>query len=180
MNDIPDEASQHPAPSPLASAPAESRNKRVGGWLLLFCLGLTVFSPLFSLAALAASYGESSQYFGHSQASWSSPLSTHFSVSASWRSVFTQAPDFGASDPAQFRWPSDICCASLVTTQWPQFCRSWRASRGSERGHDRADCQRHVQKRHIRRRLVFVSQQVKESERHVPLMTSCSRAEACS
>jgi hypothetical protein len=63
MNDIPDAANQQPATPPLTAAPAESRYKGVGGWLLLFCLVLTVFSPLITLGSLAAGYGESSKYF---------------------------------------------------------------------------------------------------------------------
>jgi hypothetical protein len=63
MNDIPDAANQQPAPPPLTSTPAEPRYKGVGGWLLLFCLGLTVFSPLLTIGSLAASYSDSSQYF---------------------------------------------------------------------------------------------------------------------
>jgi len=63
MNDIPHAANQQPATPPVTTAPAESRYKGVGGWLLLFCLGLTVFSPLITLGSLAAAYGESSKYF---------------------------------------------------------------------------------------------------------------------
>lgn len=40
-----------------------TQNKGVGGWLLLFCLGLIVFTPVITVGSLAASYGESSQYF---------------------------------------------------------------------------------------------------------------------
>jgi hypothetical protein len=35
----------------------------VGGWLLFFCLSLTLFSPIFSLGSLVTSYSESSPYF---------------------------------------------------------------------------------------------------------------------
>ena len=63
MKDMPDAANQQPAPPPLTSAPAEPRYKGVGGWLLLFCLGLTVFSPLITLGSLVFAFGESSQYF---------------------------------------------------------------------------------------------------------------------
>src|SRR5205823_6941119 len=41
----------------------ESRCKGVGGWLLPFCLGLTVFNPLISLVSLTASYRDSAPYF---------------------------------------------------------------------------------------------------------------------
>jgi hypothetical protein len=37
--------------------------KGVAGWLLWFCLGLTVFTPLITLGSLAAGYSESSKYF---------------------------------------------------------------------------------------------------------------------
>jgi len=63
MNDLPDAANQQPAPPPLTFAPAEPRYKGVGGWLLLFCLGLTVFNPLMTLGTLAAQYIEVSKYF---------------------------------------------------------------------------------------------------------------------
>ena len=43
--------------------PVEPRYKGVGGWLLFFCLGLTVFNPLMSLFSLAGSYRESAPYF---------------------------------------------------------------------------------------------------------------------
>ena len=43
--------------------PTEPEYKGVGGWLLLLCLGLTVFSPLSTLGSLAEEYLESSKYF---------------------------------------------------------------------------------------------------------------------
>jgi len=52
MNDMPDAANQQTAIPPLTSAPAEPQYKGVGGWLLLFCLQLTVFIPLFTLGSL--------------------------------------------------------------------------------------------------------------------------------
>jgi hypothetical protein len=51
-----------PTHTPLI-VPFQSRCKGVGGWLLLFCLGLTVFSPLLTLGSLAVSYSDVSQYF---------------------------------------------------------------------------------------------------------------------
>jgi len=63
MNDIHDAANQQPAPPPLTPAPAEPRYKGVGGWLLLFCLLLTVIGPLVLLVSLAAGYSESSKNF---------------------------------------------------------------------------------------------------------------------
>jgi hypothetical protein len=44
-------------------APAEPRYKGVGGWLLLLCLGLTVFTPLLTIRLLAMGFSESSKYF---------------------------------------------------------------------------------------------------------------------
>jgi Protein of unknown function (DUF2569) len=44
-------------------APAEPRYKGVGGWLLLLCLGLTVFTPLLTIPLLAMGFSESSKYF---------------------------------------------------------------------------------------------------------------------
>ncbi len=44
-------------------APAEPRYKGVGGWLLLLCLGLTVFTPLLTIGSLAMGFSESSKYF---------------------------------------------------------------------------------------------------------------------
>jgi hypothetical protein len=35
----------------------------LSGWLLLFCLSLTVFSPLMTVGSLGAGHRESSQYF---------------------------------------------------------------------------------------------------------------------
>lgn len=62
---IPSIATSNQAAPPLLppAAPVEPRYKGVGGWLLLFCLGLSVFSPLITLGSLVASYSESSQYF---------------------------------------------------------------------------------------------------------------------
>ena len=37
--------------------------KGIGGWLLLLCVGLTVFTPIRTLGSLAGSYIESAQYF---------------------------------------------------------------------------------------------------------------------
>jgi len=37
--------------------------RKVGGWLLLFCLSLTIFSPLLTIIMLLISYSEVSQYF---------------------------------------------------------------------------------------------------------------------
>jgi hypothetical protein len=50
--------------SSAAEATAEPRHKGVGGWLLFFCLGLTLFTPLITLGLLAESYSSSSKYFG--------------------------------------------------------------------------------------------------------------------
>jgi Protein of unknown function (DUF2569) len=63
MNEIPDAADQQATPPALTSAPAEPRYKGVGGWLLLLCLGLTVFGPAMTLYSLSAGYTESSPYF---------------------------------------------------------------------------------------------------------------------
>jgi hypothetical protein len=64
MNETPNATSDQAAPtrSPPATS-VEPRYKGVGGWLLFFCLGLTVLSPLITLGSLVASYSESSQYF---------------------------------------------------------------------------------------------------------------------
>jgi|SRR5215475_5992263 len=43
--------------------PPESEYKGVHGWLLLFCLSLTVFSPLMAMGSLGVRYIESSIYF---------------------------------------------------------------------------------------------------------------------
>ena len=42
--------------------PAEPEYKGVRGWLLLFCLSLTVFSPLLTIGSLGVGYSESSKY----------------------------------------------------------------------------------------------------------------------
>src|SRR5262245_42707181 len=44
-------------------APAEPEYKGVGGWLLLLCLVLTVFNPLFTMRLLAPEVRESLSYF---------------------------------------------------------------------------------------------------------------------
>ena len=43
--------------------PTEPEYKGAHGWLLLFCLSLTVFSPLLTLVSFGAGYSESSKYF---------------------------------------------------------------------------------------------------------------------
>jgi uncharacterized protein DUF2569 len=43
--------------------PAEPQYKGVGGWLLLLCLGLTVFTPLLTIGSLATAYRMSLEYF---------------------------------------------------------------------------------------------------------------------
>jgi hypothetical protein len=43
--------------------PPEPEYKGVRGWLLLLCLGLTVFSPLFTMESLVKEYVEWSEYF---------------------------------------------------------------------------------------------------------------------
>jgi hypothetical protein len=63
MNEIPDAADQQATPPALTSAPTEPRYKGVGGWLLLLCLGLTVFGPVSTLYFLATGYTEASQLF---------------------------------------------------------------------------------------------------------------------
>lgn len=62
MNDKPGTADQQPAP-PTSTSPAEEpRYRGVGGWLLLFCIGLIVLTPLITLSRLVASYGEAAPY----------------------------------------------------------------------------------------------------------------------
>lgn len=51
----PVEEDQPPLPPAVS---VEPRYRGVGGWLLLFCLSLTVFSPLITLGSLAASYNK--------------------------------------------------------------------------------------------------------------------------
>jgi hypothetical protein len=63
MDDQPGAANQQPATPPVTTAPAASPYKGVGGWLLLFCLALTVLSPLVTLVSLVGGYSESSKYF---------------------------------------------------------------------------------------------------------------------
>jgi hypothetical protein len=41
----------------------EIKYKGVGGWLLLFCLSLTLFSPLLTIYNLVSGYNEVSPYF---------------------------------------------------------------------------------------------------------------------
>jgi hypothetical protein len=62
MNEIPDAADQQ-ATAPALTSDPEPRYKGVGGWLLLLCLGLTVFGPVVTIYSLASGYTESSQYF---------------------------------------------------------------------------------------------------------------------
>ena len=64
MDETANVTSGQPALPPVTPATSvESRCKGVGGWLLLFCLGLTVFNPLISLVSLTASYRDSAPYF---------------------------------------------------------------------------------------------------------------------
>lgn len=44
-----------------AAPPTEPKYKGVGGWLLFFCLSLTVFSPLITIVALTSSYTDAFQ-----------------------------------------------------------------------------------------------------------------------
>jgi hypothetical protein len=62
MNEMPDQANQQPTP-PLTPLAEEPRYKGVGGWLLLFCLVLTVFGPAITLYSLFSGFSESSDYF---------------------------------------------------------------------------------------------------------------------
>jgi hypothetical protein len=65
MDEITNATGGQPLLAPATpTTPVVPRYKAVGGWLLLFCLGLTVFNPLMSLFSLAASYRESAPYFG--------------------------------------------------------------------------------------------------------------------
>lgn len=43
--------------------PTQPKYKGVRGWLLLFCLSLTLFTPLMTIGSLGAGYSESSKYF---------------------------------------------------------------------------------------------------------------------
>jgi len=43
---------------------AEKGSVGIGGWLLLVCLGLTVFSPLMTITTLGSTYQEVSPIFG--------------------------------------------------------------------------------------------------------------------
>ncbi|MFZ2642508.1 MAG: DUF2569 family protein [Verrucomicrobiia bacterium] len=52
-----------PLPPQSIRATPQPQHKRVGGWLLLFCLGLTVFGPLITLSSLVASFTEAAKYF---------------------------------------------------------------------------------------------------------------------
>ena len=64
MNRSPNTPSDNISPPALPPAPSvQPRLKGVRGWLLFFCLGLTVLNPLITLGLLAASYSESSKYF---------------------------------------------------------------------------------------------------------------------
>lgn len=49
--------------NPEQAAPPPPAYQGVGGWLLLLCLGLTVFSPLLTVAALATSFTASAAAF---------------------------------------------------------------------------------------------------------------------
>jgi hypothetical protein len=57
MNENPTPATDM-RPNQPALPLTEPKYKRVGGWLLFFCLSLTVFSPLLSIVMLALSYNE--------------------------------------------------------------------------------------------------------------------------
>jgi hypothetical protein len=70
MNEISEAPNQQPAARPLTTVPPEpglrdykNPNKGVGGWLLLFCLGLTLIGPIISLNAIVVGYNGTSKYF---------------------------------------------------------------------------------------------------------------------
>ena len=64
MDETTNATSGQPVLPPVTPATAfQPRYKGVGGWLLLFCLGLTIFNPLISFFSLAGSYRESAPYF---------------------------------------------------------------------------------------------------------------------
>ena len=64
MNEITHTQNRPPGAPRFIDAPIESPYKGVGGWLLLFCIGLTVLTPVLSLRSLGISYFETFQYFG--------------------------------------------------------------------------------------------------------------------
>ncbi len=61
MNNKNDNISGQGAHPPATSG--KSRYKGVDGWLLLFCLSLTVFNPIAGLYSIMASYKEAFQFF---------------------------------------------------------------------------------------------------------------------
>jgi hypothetical protein len=63
MNDMLVTDSQQSTPFSPESVPASLPYRGVGGWLLLFCIALTVLSPLLTFGSLAWGYGAYSKYF---------------------------------------------------------------------------------------------------------------------
>jgi hypothetical protein len=63
MNDKDETSNQQQELPPSTAVSFTPVKKAVGGWLMFFCFGLTVLSPLVTLGSLVASYNETSQYF---------------------------------------------------------------------------------------------------------------------
>jgi hypothetical protein len=64
MNDVLATDRQQSTPLSSVSGQAALPHRGVGGWLLLFCIALTMFSPLITFSSFAWDYGAYSKYFG--------------------------------------------------------------------------------------------------------------------
>jgi hypothetical protein len=64
MNETPNPGAGPSLPPPISTAIVDEPGyKGVGGWLLFFCVSLTILSPAITFVSLARSYGASSRFF---------------------------------------------------------------------------------------------------------------------
>jgi hypothetical protein len=60
QNETPEQPHEPPTSTSTSFTPIY---KPVGGWLMFFCIGLTVLNPIYALGSLANSFKGSSEYF---------------------------------------------------------------------------------------------------------------------
>ena len=112
-------ATQREGPSEVAS-----QYKGVGGWLLWLCLGLTVFSPLLTLAMLTKSYLDSAQYFARVPAlATLVAVDTILSVALMAFSIYAGL-GLWRSARERLQLPRGTCSASSHTTASSRRCHS--------------------------------------------------------
>ncbi len=63
MNGMSDANDHEPPPPQQPPTVSKTRYKGVKGWLLFFCIGLTILAPIYAIKSVQALYRELSQYF---------------------------------------------------------------------------------------------------------------------